>query len=98
MVPNRFTPLDQITIAQYKYGSEPREQVPITDADMPILPFVCLMPVEQTNQILRDLGYTNIQFIPEVYDGVPSGYTHRQDPLWDQRVEKNRLIKIWVNP
>ena len=98
MVPNRFTPTDQITIARFKYGTEPKDQVPITDADIPTLPFVCLMPIDQANQILRDAGYTNIQFINEVYSGVPSGYTHRQDPLWDTKVEKTRLIKVWVNP
>ena len=98
MVPNRFTPADQISIAQFKYGTEPKDQVPVTDADMPVLPFVCLMPIEQANQILRDAGFTNIEFINEVYSGVPSGYTHRQDPLWDTRVEKTRLIKVWVNP
>jgi penicillin-binding protein 1A len=98
MVPNRFTPLEMISIAQYKYGSEPRDQVPITPEDMPLLPFVCLMPIDQANQILRDAGFTNIEFINEVYSGVPSGYTHRQDPLWDINVEKTRLIKVWVNP
>ncbi|HEY5500379.1 MAG TPA: PBP1A family penicillin-binding protein [Candidatus Humimicrobiaceae bacterium] len=98
MIPNRFTPLEMISTAKYKYGSEPREQVPITSADMPLLPFVCLMPIDQANQILRDAGFTNIQFINEVYSGVPSGYTHRQDPLWDINVEKTRLIKVWVNP
>jgi hypothetical protein len=98
MIPNRFTPLEMISTAKYKYGSEPREQVPITSADMPLLPFVCLMPIDQANQILRDAGFTNIQFINEVYSGVPSGYTHRQDPLWDISVEKTRLIKVWVNP
>lgn len=98
MVPNRFTPLEMISIAQFKYGSEPKEQIPITSADMPVLPFVCLMPIDQANQILRDAGFTNIEFINEVYSGVPSGYTHRQDPLWDINVEKTRLIKVWVNP
>ncbi|MDD5659523.1 MAG: PBP1A family penicillin-binding protein [Actinomycetota bacterium] len=98
MIPNRFTPLDQISVAQFHYGAEPREQIPITDADMPILPFVCLIPIDQANQMLRDAGFTNIEFINEVYTGVPSGYTHRQEPLWDTRVEKTRLIKVWVNP
>jgi hypothetical protein len=65
---------------------------------MPLLPFVCLMPIDEANQILRDAGFTNIQFINEVYSGVPSGYTHRQDPLWDISVEKTKLIKVWVNP
>lgn len=98
MVPNRFTPLEQISIAKFKYGTEPKEQAPITEADMPMLPFVCLMPIEQANQMLRDAGFTNIEFINEVYTGVPSGYTHRQDPLWDIKVEKTKLIKVWVNP
>jgi membrane peptidoglycan carboxypeptidase len=98
MVPNRFTPLEMISTAQFKYGGEPRDQVPITPEDMPLLPFVCLMPIDQANQILRDAGFTNIQFINEVYSGVPSGYTHRQEPLWDTNVEKTRLIKVWVNP
>ncbi|MCE5330126.1 PBP1A family penicillin-binding protein [bacterium] len=98
MVPNRFTPPDQISVAQFHYGAEPKEQVPITDADMPVLPFVCLIPIDQANQMLRDAGFTNIEFINEVYTGVPSGYTHRQEPLWDTRVEKTRLIKVWVNP
>ncbi|MCL4377216.1 MAG: PBP1A family penicillin-binding protein [Actinobacteria bacterium] len=98
MIPNRFTPPDQITVAQFHYGAEPRDQMPISDADMPILPFVCLIPVEQARQMLLDTGFTNIEFINEVYSGVPSGYTHRQEPLWDMRVEKTRLIKVWVNP
>ncbi|MCL4418344.1 MAG: penicillin-binding transpeptidase domain-containing protein [Actinobacteria bacterium] len=98
MVPNRFTPPEQISIVQFHYGAEPKDQVPITDADIPVMPFVSLMPIDQANQILRDAGYTNIEFINEVYNGVPSGYTHRQDPIWDQKVEKTRLIKVWVNP
>ncbi len=98
MIPNRFTPLEMISIAQYRYGAEPREQMPITPEDTPLLPFVCLMPIDQANQILRDAGFTNIEFVNEVYSGVPSGYTHRQDPLWDINVEKTRLIKVWVNP
>jgi penicillin-binding protein 1A len=98
MIPNRFTPLEMISTAQYKYGAEPVDQVPITPEDMPLLPFVCLMPIDQANQILRDAGFTNIQFINEAYSGVPSGYTHRQDPLWYINVEKTRLIKVWVNP
>ena len=98
MIPNRFTPSEQITISQYSYGSEPREQVPITEEDMPMLPFICLIPIDEANRILREAGFTNIEFINEVYAGVPSGYTHRQDPLWDLRVERTRLIKVWVNP
>ena len=98
MIPNRFTPVETISISQFRYGADPREQVPISAEDAPLLPFVCLMPIDQANQILRDAGFTNIEFINEVYTGVPSGYTHRQDPLWDINVEKTRLIKVWVNP
>ncbi|MCL5071141.1 MAG: PBP1A family penicillin-binding protein [Actinobacteria bacterium] len=98
MVPNRFTSPDQITLAKFHYGSEPRTQIPITPEQMPILPNITLMPVLDANNILVQLGYTHIQYINEPYAEVPPQYTHRQDPLGDQPVETIRKIKVWVNP
>ena len=98
MVPNRFTPPDQITLAKFRYGSEPRTQIPITPEQMPILPNITLMPVLDANNILVQLGYTHIEYINEPYAEVPPQYTHRQDPLGDQPAEIIRKIKVWVNP
>jgi hypothetical protein len=98
MVPNRFTSPDQITLAKFHYGSEPRTQIPITPEQMPILPNITLMPVLDANNILVQLGYTHIEYINEPYGGVPPQYVHRQDPLGDQPVETIRKIKVWVNP
>ena len=98
MVPNRFTSPDQITLAKFRYGSEPRTQIPITPEQMLILPNITLMPVLDANNILVQLGYTHIEYINEPYAGVPPQYVHRQDPAGDQPVEIIRKIKVWVNP
>lgn len=98
MVPNRFTPSDQISVAEFKYGNEPRNQAPILPEQLPIMPNVTLMPLEQANHILFEAGYTHVEFIREPYAEVPSGYTHRQEPLWEQPVETIRKIKVWYNP
>jgi penicillin-binding protein 1A len=98
MVPNRFTPQDQITIANFHYGSEPRTQAPILPEMIPIMPNVTLMPMADANNILVQAGYTHIVYRNEKFDGVPPGYTHRQDPLWDQPIELIRKITVWVNP
>ena len=98
MVPNRFTPPDQVTLVKFHYGSEPRTQIPITPEQIPIIPDVTLMPVLDANNILVQLGYTHIQYINEPYAGVDSQYTHRQDPPAGQPAETIRKIKVWVNP
>ncbi|MBC7333190.1 MAG: hypothetical protein H5T85_01815, partial [Actinobacteria bacterium] len=97
-VPNRFTPAEQITIRQFRYGQEPRQQLPIPPDAIPLMPFVCLMPINDANHLLVESGYTHIEYINEPYGEVPPGYTHRQDPLWGQPVETIRKIKVWVNP
>jgi len=98
MVPNRFTSPDQITLAKFRYGSEPRTQIPITPEQMLIIPNITLMPMLEANNILVQLGYTHIEYINEPYGEVPPQYTHRQDPPADQPVETIRKIKVWVNP
>lgn len=98
MLPNRFTPLDQIIIKEFRYGQEPTVQMPITPDDIPIMPMVSLMPINEANHILIEAGYTHIVYENEPYSGVPSGYTHRQDPMWGQPVETIRKITVWVNP
>ena len=98
MVPNRFTPPDQISFADFRYGSEPRNQSPIIPEYFPLIPNVTLMPVEQANHILFEAGYTNVEFIPEPYGGVPPGHTHRQEPMWDMPLEQIWKIKVWYNP
>ncbi|MCG2789892.1 MAG: PBP1A family penicillin-binding protein [Actinomycetia bacterium] len=98
MIPNRFTSPDQITLAKFHYGSEPRTQIPITPEQMPIIPNITLMPVLDANNILVQLGYTHIEYINEPYGEVPPQYTHRQNPPGDQPVETIRKIKVWVNP
>ncbi|MBN1299448.1 MAG: PBP1A family penicillin-binding protein [Actinobacteria bacterium] len=98
MIPNRYTPPDQISMADFRYGSDPVTQAPFNPELMPILPNVTLMPAEQAFHILYTAGYTQVEFINEPYGGVLPGYTHRQEPLWDQPVEKIRKIKVWVNP
>jgi penicillin-binding protein 1A len=97
-VPNRFTPIDQISLKEFKYGSEPTVQAPILPEQVPLLPNVTLMPMLDANNILYQAGYIHVQYINEPYGGVPSGYTHRQEPMWDQPVERIRKIKVWVNP
>ena len=62
------------------------------------MPNVTLMPMADANNILVQAGYTHILYKNEKFDGVPPGYTHRQDPLWDQPVELIRKITVWVNP
>ena len=98
MLPNRFTPLDQIMIKQFRYGEEPTVQMPISPDAIPIMPMVALMPTNEANHILIEAGYTHIVYENEPYSEVPSGYTHRQDPMWGQPVETIRKITIWVNP
>jgi penicillin-binding protein 1A len=98
MVPNRFTPPDQIIINQFHYGQEPTTQVPIGPEDIPIMPMVALMPKDEANNILFQSGYTHVEYINEPYSEVQPGFTHRQDPMWDQPVETIRKIKVWVNP
>jgi membrane peptidoglycan carboxypeptidase len=98
LVPNRFTPSDQISIREYKYGSEPVTQAPFAPEFTPIMPNVTLLPIEEANHILFQAGYTHVEFIAEPYAEVPPGTTHRQDPMWDIPVERIRKIKIWYNP
>jgi penicillin-binding protein 1A len=98
MLPNRLTPLDQIIVKEYHYGQEPRVQMPIPEDAIPIMPMVALMPIDEANHILIESGYTNIEYRNEVYTEVPSGFTHRQDPMWGQPVETTRKITVWVNP
>ncbi|HEY4695702.1 MAG TPA: PBP1A family penicillin-binding protein [Candidatus Hydromicrobium sp.] len=98
MIPNRFTPLDQIIVKEFRYGQEPTVQMPIPPEAIPIMPMVSLMPITEANQILIESGYTHIIYENQVFPEVPSGYTHRQDPLWGQPVETIRKITIWVNP
>jgi penicillin-binding protein 1A len=98
MLPNRFTTMDQITIKQFRYGQEPKNQILIPPDAIPIMPMVALMPINEANHILIESGYTHIEYENEHYGEVPSGYTHRQDPMWGQPVETIRKIKVWVNP
>jgi len=57
------------------------------------------MPWEEANHILLvESGYNYIEYKYESYSEVPSGYTHRQDPLPNQPVETIRKITVWVNP
>ncbi|MBN2073789.1 MAG: PBP1A family penicillin-binding protein [Actinobacteria bacterium] len=98
MIPNRFTPLEEIQLMDFRYGAEPTVQAPIPEDAIPIMPMVSLKPVSEANQILFEAGYTHIEYKNQVYNEVPSGYTHFQDPLWDLPVETNRKITIWVNP
>ncbi|MFC2159914.1 transglycosylase domain-containing protein, partial [Actinomycetota bacterium] len=98
MIPNRFTPEDQIIIKQYRYGQEPVEQMPIPVDAIPIMPMVALMPINEANHILLEAGYNNILYKNERFAEVPSGYTHRQEPMWGQPVELIQKITIWVNP
>ena len=98
MIPNRFTPEDQIIIKQYRYGQEPIEQMPIPEDAIPLMPMVALMPINEANHILIEAGYTNILYENERFADVPSGYTHRQEPMWGQPVELIQKITIWVNP
>ncbi len=98
MLPNRYTPQEQIEIKEYRYGQEPAEQMPIPEDVIPIMPMVSLVPIEEANHILLEAGYTNIIYENEPYGEVPPGYTHRQDPMWGQPVEFIQKITIWVNP
>ncbi len=98
MLPNPFTPEENIMVRQFRYGQEPRIQAPITEEDVPMMPFVALMPLNEANHILVEAGFENIQYITEPYGEVPPGYTHRQDPLWDTPVHPDMPIRVWVNP
>ena len=98
VIPNRFTPSDQVSISDFKYGTEPTQQAPLILDYIPLMPNVTLLPVLEANNILFQSGFTHIEYIMERFDGVPPGYTHRQDPMWDQHVERIRKIKVWVNP
>ncbi len=97
-LPNRFTPAEQIMIKQFHYGQEPREQMPLAEDTVPIMPNVTMMPKNEANHILIESGYTHIEYINEPFGEVPPGYTHRQDPIWGQPVETIRKITVWVNP
>ena len=99
MLPNRFTPLDQIIVKEFRYGQEPMVQMPISPDDIPIMPMIVSMPKDEANHILLvEYGYTYIDYKYEPYSEVPSGFTHRQDPMWGQPVETIRKITVWVNP
>jgi len=98
MVPNRFTPQEQIETKEFRYGQEPTQQMPIAEDAIPIMPNITLMPVNEANHILVEAGYNNIEYENESFPEVPSGHTHRQDPMWGQPVETIRKITIWVNP
>lgn len=98
MIPNRFTPLEQITINQYRYGADPRNQAPVMPEDIPIMPMVSLLPINEANHILIESGYTHIEYKNEPFGEVPQGHTHRQDPMWGLPVETIRKITVWVNP
>ncbi len=98
MIPNRFTPLDQIMVKEFHYGQEPTQQMPIPADAIPVIPMVSLMPINEANHILIEAGYTNIVYKNEPYSQVPSGYTHRQYPVAGQPVETIRKITVWVNP
>lgn len=98
MLPNRFTPVDQIVIKQFQYGQEPRQQVPVPENTIPVMPNVTMIPINEANHILIESGYTHIEYEDEPFGEVPSGYTHRQDPMWGQPVETIRKITVWVNP
>jgi len=98
MLPNRYTPPDQIIIKEFRYGQEPTAQMPIPEDAIPIMPNVTLIPIDEANHILIEAGYTNIVYESEPYPEVPSGYTHRQDPMWGQPVETIRKIIVWTNP
>jgi penicillin-binding protein 1A len=98
MLPNRYTEPEDIVVREYHYGQEPILQAPIPEDKIPMMPMVALMPWDLANHILVHMGFENINYIDEPYSEVLSGYTHRQDPLWDQPVELTRRITIWVNP
>ena len=98
MLPNRYTPQEQIEMKEYRYGQEPSQQMPIPEDAIPIMPMVSLMPIGEANHILIEAGYTNIVYKNEPYGEVSPGYTHRQDPMWGQPVELIQKITIWVNP
>ncbi len=95
MLPNRFTPVEQIELRQFHYGQEPRS---LDTTEGLKLPNITLMPKDRANNILINAGYTHIEFIEEEFGGVPPGYVHRQEPLWDEEVDPIRIIKVWVNP
>lgn len=99
MIPNRYTPIEQIIVKEFRYGQEPTKEMPIPEDAIPIMPMVSLMPWEEANHILLiEAGYTHIEYKNETYSEVPSGYTHRQDPMWGQPVETIKKITVWVNP
>ncbi|MGM0366654.1 MAG: hypothetical protein ACQEP5_08995, partial [Actinomycetota bacterium] len=98
VLPNRFTPPEQITIRQFHYGQEPRVQAPIPEGAIPLMPRIVHMHRNEANHFLVESGYKHIQYINEPYGEVPPQHTHRQDPLWDQPVETIRKIRVWVNP
>jgi hypothetical protein len=98
MIPNRFTLQEQIEMKEYRYGQEPIDQMPIPEDAIPLMPMVALMPINEANHILVEAGYNNILYENEPYGEVPSGHTHRQDPMWGTPVELIRKITIWVNP
>ena len=56
MVPNRYTPAEQISIIEVRYGNEPRTQAPLPPVFMPILPNVTNLPMAEANNILFQAG------------------------------------------
>ncbi|GAH99869.1 unnamed protein product, partial [marine sediment metagenome] len=60
LLPNRFTPLDQIIIKEFRYGGEPTVQMPITPDDIPIMPMVSLKHINEANHILIEAGYISV--------------------------------------
>ena len=99
MIPNRYTPLDQIIVKEFRYGQEPIVPMPISPDAIPIMPNVSGMPRDEANHILLvGSGYTYIEYIYEPYSEVPSGYTYRQDPIEGQPYEHIRKVTVWVNP
>ncbi len=101
MIPNRFTPLDQIIVKEFRYGQEPTVPMPIPPEAIPIMPDVSLMPRDEANHILIvQYGFNPInifyKYVP--FAGAEPGYTYMQDPPAGQPVELIRKVTVWVNP
>ena len=71
MIPNRFTPQEQIEVKEYRYGQEPIDQMPIPEGTIPLMPMVALMPINEANHILIEAGYNNILYENERFGEVP---------------------------
>jgi len=101
MVPNRYTPLEQIQTQEFHYGQEPTVPMPIPPEAIPIMPDVSLMPRDEANHILIvQYGFNPInifyKYVP--FAGAEPGYTYMQDPPAGQPVELIRKVTVWVNP